>query len=70
MEREATLLKSIAVETVIPENGTLQLPELLEDVLSSEDRSATGIVGVRKRELVFIGMDTSVSFSMLLLILL
>lgn len=54
MEREQTLLKSIAIETIIPEDGASELPKLLDDVSSSEERPANGIIDVRKRDLLFV----------------
>ena len=56
MEGDQTLLKSIRVETLIPEDGTAQLSGLLEDVSSSGTEAAVGIVAVRRRNLLFVGM--------------
>jgi hypothetical protein len=58
MEGDHSLLKSIVIETLIPEDGSTPLSDLLEDGSSSEVRSETIIVDVTKRDLLFIGMPT------------
>jgi hypothetical protein len=54
MDAEQTLLRSLAIETSIPEDGTTDLAELLEDAASPDDVSATRILNCAKRGLLFI----------------
>ena len=66
MEREQSLLKSIVVEALIPEDGGANLSDLFEQASSTEDLPDAGIANVKRRDLLFIGM-TNVHLSSKLL---
>ena len=55
MDAERTLLKSVALEVIIPEDTTSSLP----DLLSADDGQSTdsiGLLEIRRRSLLFIGV--------------
>jgi hypothetical protein len=51
MKQEQALLRAAALETLIPENTTSELATLL----SEEPALDAGVLGLAKRELLFIG---------------
>lgn len=51
MPGEQALLRAAALETVIPENTTANLSELL----ASPSTSDAGVLGLLKRDLLFVG---------------
>lgn len=51
MKHEQALLRAAALETLIPENTTSELATLL----SEEPALDAGVLGLAKRELLFIG---------------
>jgi hypothetical protein len=55
METERELLNSILLETLIPEDGSTHLPELLEDISSLDARPGEAIFDIKRRDLLFIG---------------
>ena len=67
MEGDQTLLHSIRVETLVPEDATAQVSDLLQDVSSSETAAANEIAAVRRRDLLFIGITATLLFLELLL---
>ena len=56
MEVEQALIKSITLDAFIPENGTAPLSEVLEDGLNPDSQSNKGILDIKTRDIVFIGM--------------
>lgn len=53
MPGEQALLRAAALETVIPENTAADVPELL----ASPSTSDAGILGLLKRDVLFVGMS-------------
>jgi hypothetical protein len=51
MDEEQALLRAAALETVFPENTVADLAELLAEDAVTE----TGILGLARRELLFVG---------------
>lgn len=57
MESDQDLLRSLAIETVIPEDSNTELAELLADTSSPDDVYSTRILSVKRRNLLFVDED-------------
>ena len=62
MDAEKELLRKAAIETLIPEDGTTPLSELLHDEDAFAE-SPAGILEVKRRNLLFIGRFCSLLLS-------